>query len=57
MTVVMPVSQNGIEGGRERAGPFADEKPELVDSATEAHHEVANLLADDLRFRGRAGYP
>ncbi len=28
------VSQDGIERGRELAGPIADEKPELLDSIT-----------------------
>ena len=38
------VSQDGVEGGRELACPVADEKPELVDSVTEGHREVADLL-------------
>jgi hypothetical protein len=38
------VSQDSVEGGGELAGPVADKKPELVDSITEIHHEVADLL-------------
>jgi len=50
------VSQDGIERGRELAGPVTDEKTEFVDSITGIHHEVADLLGGPsaVRIRGRA---
>jgi hypothetical protein len=38
------VTQDSVERGRELASPVTGEGPELVDSITEVHDEVADLL-------------